>query len=128
MVRHSTDRAKKFFSIFELIFCQKLGTYIVKKTPKNHRLWSSSLGATAIFAKAVFSGNQDFPPFLAGLCNKKCCQNFWFLGFSQKHHWNIKPLVGLSSPPMREKNAIFRTVFPGYLRGVLAGNSNLGNQ
>ena len=128
MVRHSTDRPKNFFSIFELIFCQKLGTYIVKKTPKNYRFWSSSLGATAISAKAVFSRNQDFPTFLVGLCNKKCYQNFWFHGFSHKHHWNTKPLVGVSSPPMWGKNAIFRTMFQGYLRGVLAGNSNLGNQ
>ena len=72
MVRHSTVRPKKFFSIFELIFCQKLGTYIVKKTPKNYRFWSSSLGATVISAKAVFCQNQDFPSFLVALCSKKC--------------------------------------------------------
>ena len=76
MVRHSTDRKKKFFPIFELLFCQKLGTYMIKKTPKNYRFWPSSLGATAISAKAVFLQNLHFPSFLASLCSKKCYQNF----------------------------------------------------
>ena len=72
MVRHSTKMKNNFFSIFELILCQKLGTYIVKKTPKNYRSRSSSLGATVISAKAVFCQNQDFPSFLVALCSKKC--------------------------------------------------------